>query len=128
MFRRFGSVALAFVVSCSPACHGAAPPPHVAPPPPPPGATAQAPLGAPAPQADVPAASAPSTAGERLEVRWVQQSAEYEAAVRHTYLMAEDHVERAAAGRAAGTWGVVLDADETVISNLAYEIARAGRP
>ena len=128
MLRRFGSVTLAFVVSSSLACHGAAPPPHVAPPPPPPGATAQAPLGAPAPQADVAATSAPSTAGERLEVRWVQQSAEYEAAVRQTYLMAEDHVERAAAGRAAGTWGVVLDADETVISNLAYEIARGGRP
>src|SRR3954470_17477724 len=122
MLRRYGSVALAFVVSSSLACHGAAPPPHVGPPPPPPGATAQAPLGAPAPQPDVPAASAPSTAGERLEVRWVQQSAEYEAAVRQTYLMAEDHVERAAPGRAAGTWGVVLDADETVISNLAYEI------
>src|SRR4051812_44818175 len=73
------------------ACHGAAPPPHVAPPAPPPGATAQAPLGAPAPQADVPIASAASTAGERLEIRWVQQSAEYEAAVRQTYLMAEDH-------------------------------------
>ncbi len=58
----------------------------------------------------------------------MRDAAEYEAAVRQTYRMAEDHVERAAVGRAAGTWGVVLDADETVISNLAYQIERAGRP
>jgi len=116
------------LVTLAAACHGAAPPPHVAPPPPPPGATAQAPLGAPAPQADAPAAPATAPAGERLEIRWVQQSAEYDAAVRQTYLMAEDHVERGAAGRAVGTWGVVLDADETVISNVTYQIERAGRP
>jgi 5'-nucleotidase (lipoprotein e(P4) family) len=67
-------------------------------------------------------------AGPGLEIRWVRDSAEYEAAVRQTYLMAEDHVERAAVGRATGTWGVVLDADETVISNLAYQIAQGGRP
>ena len=58
----------------------------------------------------------------------MRESAEYEAAVRQTYRMAEDHVERAAVGRAAGTWGVVLDADETVISNVGYQIERAGRP
>ena len=58
----------------------------------------------------------------------MRASAEYEAAVRQAYRMAEDHVERAAAGRAASTWGVVLDADETVISNLTYQIERAGRP
>src|SRR5436190_1024476 len=102
MLGRFGSVAIALVVFSSLGCHGAAPPPHVAPPPPPPGATAQAPLGAPAPQADAPAAPATAPAGEHLEIRWVQQSAEYEALVRQTYGMAEDQVERAAAGRAAG--------------------------
>ena len=58
----------------------------------------------------------------------MRDAAEYEAVVRQTYRMAEDHVERTAVGRAAGTWGVVLDADETVISNLAYQIERAGRP
>ena len=109
-------------------CRGAAPPPKVAPPPPPPGATAQAPMGAPAPPADAPPTSAASQTGDHLEIRWVRQAAEYEAAVRQAYLMAEDHVERAAAGRAAGSWGVVLDADETVISNLTYQIERAGRP
>jgi 5'-nucleotidase (lipoprotein e(P4) family) len=85
-------------------------------------------MGAPAPPPDAPVASAASASAEHLEIRWVRQSAEYEAAVRQTYRMAEDHVERAAAGRAAGTWAVVLDADETVISNLAYQIERAGRP
>ena len=90
MIRRFAVVALALVVSSSPACRSAAPPPHVGPPPPPPGATAQAPKG-------------PPPTGDRLEIRWVRASAEYEAAVRQAYRMAEDHVERAAAGRAAST-------------------------
>jgi 5'-nucleotidase (lipoprotein e(P4) family) len=128
MLRRFASVALAVAVSSSLACRSAAPPPRVAPPPPPSGATAQAPMGAPAPPPDAPPASAASAAGDHLEIRWVRESAEYEAAVRQAYRMVEDHVERAAAGRAAGSWGVVLDADETVISNLAYQIERAGRP
>lgn len=70
----------------------------------------------------------PSAAAPGLAIRWVRDAAEYEAAVRQTYLMAEDHVERAATGRAAGTWGVVLDADETVISNLGYQIEQAGQP
>jgi 5'-nucleotidase (lipoprotein e(P4) family) len=33
-------------------------------------------------------------------------------------------VERAAAGRAVGSWGVIVDADETIISNLAYQEER----
>src|SRR5215211_63914 len=94
------------------ACGGGTPPPRVAPPPPPPqGATAQAPTGVPV-RAPAPAAS------DRLEIRWVKSSAEYEASVRQVYRLALAHIEHAAAGRAAGTWGVVLDADETVISNL----------
>src|SRR5215207_9348732 len=128
MLRPFSSLLVVLAVSSSLACRGAAPPPHVGPPPPPPGATAQAPTGAAAaPTADAPAAAA-APAGDHLEIRWVRQSAEYEAAVRQAYRMAEDHVERRAAGRDAGTWGVVLDADETVISNLTYQIERAGRP
>jgi len=128
MLRRVAPVVAAVVVS-SLACRGAAPPPHVGPPPPPPGATAQAPTGSPAPPPpDAPTVATTATAGEHLEIRWVRQAAEYEAAVRQAYLMAEDQVERAATGRAAGTWGVVLDADETVISNLSYQIERNGRP
>ena len=63
-------------------------------------------MGAPAPPADAPATSAASSGGEHLEIRRVRESAEFEAAVRQAYRMAEDHVERAAAGRAAGTWGL----------------------
>jgi len=110
------------LVTLAAGCHKA-PPPRVGPPPPPPGATAQAPTGVPvAPPAPAPAAA------ERLEIRWVRSSAEYEALVRQVYRQAQAHVERAAAGRAAGTWGVILDADETVISNLTYQIEQAGKP
>src|SRR5829696_4844519 len=121
MRLRVAPAALAIALSTSFACGGGTPPPRVAPPPPPPqGATAQMPTGAPAPAA--------TPAVDHLEIRWVRASAEYEALVRQTYRMAEDHIERAAAGRVAGSWGVVLDADETVISNLAYQMERAGRP
>jgi 5'-nucleotidase (lipoprotein e(P4) family) len=128
--RPTAPLALALALVTSAACRTAAPPPRgAAPPPPPPGATAQAPTGSPAPASPTTAPSPASAAGGAgLAIRWVRDAAEFEALVRQTYLMAEDHVERAAAGRAAGTWGVVLDADETVISNLAYQIERAGRP
>ena len=58
-------------------------------------------------------------------VRWVRDSAEYRALVLQTYRLATVHVEREAASRQAGSWAVVLDADETVISNLTYQIERA---
>src|SRR5436190_19180884 len=108
MYPRAAATVLVLALSTSLACHGAAPPPRVGPPPPPPGATAQARTGAPATSPDTPAASASGSGNDHLEIRWVREAAEYEAAVRQAYLMAEDHVERAAAGRAAGTWGVVL--------------------
>ena len=58
-------------------------------------------------------------------IRWVQQSAEFQAALRQVYRLATAHVERAAAARAAGGWAVVLDADETVIGNAVYQSERA---
>jgi 5'-nucleotidase (lipoprotein e(P4) family) len=124
MGSRLAPAVVILALSTTFACGGGTAPPRVSPPPPPPqGATAQAPTGpvtAPPP--------APSPAGDHLEIRWVRDSAEYEALTRQTYLMAEDQVERAAAGRAAGSWGVVLDADETTISNLTYQIEQAGKP
>jgi 5'-nucleotidase (lipoprotein e(P4) family) len=62
-------------------------------------------------------------------IRWVREAAEYQAAVLQTYRAATAHVEAEARARAAGSWAVVLDADETIISNLAYqeERARLGR-
>lgn len=58
------------------------------------------------------------------DLKWTRDSAEYHALVLQTYRDALDHVERAAAGRARGTWAVSLDADETVISNLRYQLER----
>jgi len=59
------------------------------------------------------------------DIRWVRASAEYQAAVLQTYRAATARVEAAARGREAGTWAVVLDADETVINNVVYQIERA---
>ena len=58
-------------------------------------------------------------------IKWVQQSAEFQAVARQVYRLATAHVEAAAASRAAGSWAVVLDADETVISNATYQAERA---
>jgi 5'-nucleotidase (lipoprotein e(P4) family) len=80
-------------------------------------------------------AAAPSTQpapapAEPDSIKWVRGAAEYRAAVLQTYRLATAQVETVAAGRAAGSWAVVLDADETIISNLTYhaERAKAGLP
>jgi 5'-nucleotidase (lipoprotein e(P4) family) len=51
-------------------------------------------------------------------------SAEHRAIYLETYRMAGERLTTLASGRAAGTWGVVLDADETVLDNLEYEMDR----
>ncbi len=58
-------------------------------------------------------------------IRWVRDSAEFRALVAQTYRDAATSVASAAASRKAGSWAVILDADETVISNLQYQIERA---
>jgi len=62
-------------------------------------------------------------------IRWVRDSAEFRALVAQTYRDATAGVVSAAATRKSGGWAVILDADETVISNLQYqiELAQAGR-
>jgi len=85
---------------------------------------------APAPTTPAPAATA-ATAGRIPEaVRWSSDSAEHRALFLEVYRAATAHVEREAAGRAPGSWAVILDADETTIDNSVYQIerARAGRP
>jgi 5'-nucleotidase (lipoprotein e(P4) family) len=57
-------------------------------------------------------------------VSWVRDAAEYHAVVLQTYRAATTRVEQQAASRAPGTWAVVLDADETVINNLQYQVER----
>lgn len=110
MPRRLALVPLLFVVAA--ACRTAAPPP---------GAPASTAPTAPAASAS-PIAAAPA---EPDSIRWVRTAAEYRAAVLQAYRVATAHVEREASGRAAGTWAVVLDADETIISNLTYQAERA---
>ncbi len=78
------------------------------------------------PQTSASAAASPAVDQTRdpAGIRWVRDSAEYRALVLQTYRLATAHVEREAATRQAGDWAVVLDADETVISNLTYQVER----
>lgn len=71
------------------------------------------------PDSPTPAATEPDS------IRWVRQSAEYMAAVEQAYRAATARVEAEARARPPGAWAVVLDADETVISNLVYQAERA---
>lgn len=52
---------------------------------------------------------------------WVRNSAEYQAILRQTYVVATELVRGQIEGRKPGTWAVALDADETVISNQQYD-------
>jgi 5'-nucleotidase (lipoprotein e(P4) family) len=97
--------------------------------------SAAPPLAGPAPSAPQPPAiaaprepAAAAAAADPDSIRWVRDAAEYRAAVAQTYRVATALIEREAARRSAGSWAVVLDADETIISNLTYqeERARAG--
>jgi 5'-nucleotidase (lipoprotein e(P4) family) len=54
-------------------------------------------------------------------VQWFRASAERRAISVQTYRLATAVLERRAAGLAAGTWGVILDADETVLDNSPYQ-------
>lgn len=77
-----------------------------------------------------PIAPAPSPAPAAAPVtpdsiRWVRDAAEYPASVAQVYRTAAAQVESAARGRSAGTWAVILDADETIISNVTYQLERA---
>ncbi len=70
-----------------------------------------------------PPATAP-TAEVSLAVRWVRSSAEYRGIVLQTYRTATRRVRELAPGHTPNTWGVVLDADETIISNVEYQLER----
>jgi 5'-nucleotidase (lipoprotein e(P4) family) len=107
---------LALVLVVSSACRSAAP---------------AAPRTAPAPPARAVAAPALPTAFlAPSSIRWVRDSAEHRALYLQVYRAATEYVQGEAAARTAGTWAVVLDADETVLDNSLYQLeqARAGRP
>jgi 5'-nucleotidase (lipoprotein e(P4) family) len=63
-------------------------------------------------------------------LHWMRDSAEYRAVAHQVYGAATRYVEAAASDRPAGTWGVILDADETVLDNSDYnwENEAAGLP
>lgn len=57
-------------------------------------------------------------------IRWVRNSAEYDAAFYQVYRQATTRVEQAVAKLPAGSWAVILDADETVLNNSLYQVER----
>ena len=63
------------------------------------------------------------------ELHWLRNSAEYRAISLQTFRAALAAAERLSAGRAAGSWGVSVDADETILDNSTYEVElqRAGQ-
>ena len=67
--------------------------------------------------------SAPIT--HSLEIKFVRDSAEYATITRQTYRLAGDAVRRAAQAAGRTPWAVVLDLDETVLDNSAYQLERA---
>jgi 5'-nucleotidase (lipoprotein e(P4) family) len=75
-----------------------------------------------------PAAVSAPTVGARVlpnDIRWVSNSAEYRALALQTYRTASERVSVRARAVEAGRWGVILDADETVLDNSEYERRRA---
>ncbi len=59
------------------------------------------------------------------DIRWARASAERDAVFLQTYRAAGEHLRELAAGRAPGTWAVVLDGDETILDNSVYQRRRA---
>ncbi|MEY4634331.1 MAG: outer membrane protein [Acidobacteriota bacterium] len=75
-----------------------------------------------------PVVSAPAAPAERVvpeAVQWVRNSAEFHAALYQVYRLATTRVEQAVARRPAGSWAVILDADETVLNNSLYQLERS---
>ncbi|MFI5230339.1 MAG: HAD family acid phosphatase, partial [Gemmatimonadales bacterium] len=76
------------------------------------------------PPASKPAAGAAPSRVLPNDIRWFRTAAEYRALARQAYTAAGDHLAEASRGLAAGRWGVILDADETIIDNSEYERRR----
>ena len=81
----------------------------------------------PAPAAATTVPNAPAADSIPLAVRWFRASAERRAVYLETYRAAAATLERRSAGLPAGSWAVILDADETVIDNSPYEQQLAER-
>jgi 5'-nucleotidase (lipoprotein e(P4) family) len=63
-------------------------------------------------------------AGKELsnDVVWAKRSTTYKCCVQQAYLNAMDRLRQLAKDKKPGTWCVVLDADETIISNVAFQM------
>ena len=72
------------------------------------------------------AAQRPALAPHSLELKYVRDAEEYATLTRMVYREAGWSVTHQAAARPRGTtWAVVLDLDETVLDNSAYQLERA---
>ena len=79
----------------------------------------------PAPSGDAVSRAAITPESTPDSIRWVREAAEYQAASFQVYRLATARVEQAAAKRPSGSWGVILDADETILNNSTYQLERA---
>jgi len=70
----------------------------------------------------------PATGAPSPGLHWVRSSAEYRAIAIEVYRAATTAVEAASRDLVPGRWGVILDADETVLDNSEYQrrLERAG--
>ena len=62
-----------------------------------------------------------------LALRWYRASAEVQAIFIETYRAATSALERSASSQSGNAWGVIMDADETVLDNSRYQQSRAAR-
>ncbi len=67
----------------------------------------------------------PGPIGFGNDIRWTQRSAEYEALAHQAYQVASRRLDDLVDGGLDGDFAVVLDADETVLSNAQYQAERA---
>jgi 5'-nucleotidase (lipoprotein e(P4) family) len=74
----------------------------------------------------VPTPAAPATSARQLpnDVRWFRSAAEYRALTRQAYQVASDRLPELSRGLATQSWGIIMDADETVLDNSEYERRR----
>jgi 5'-nucleotidase (lipoprotein e(P4) family) len=79
------------------------------------------------PPAATPAPTQAAAAQLPDDIGWVLRSAEYRASVAQAYALATRRIEELARGQQPGTWAVALDVDETVLSNVQYEIEMIGK-
>jgi 5'-nucleotidase (lipoprotein e(P4) family) len=110
-------LAFATLIASSGCAHTRAATPQSATPPP-------AAVSTPAPAS--PPAPATASAPRQLprDIRWVRNSAEYRALTSEVYRAAASRLPELTKGMAPGSWGVILDGDETVFDNSEYQVRR----